>query len=150
MFNLLNCIILKIVALFWEIIHYFLWQNYSKDHILSLNFSSYRPISWCLLSTPKNIKRKLKQGRSQRESGAGAGGLEPPQSETHPPWAPNEMTLSTGVYGEPPVWVPVSPPLPHPPPPWRPLILKRLATPQLMRQLKTSLSLNKDIRVTII
>ena len=56
----------------------------------------------------------FKQGRSQRESGAGAGGLEPPQSETHPPWAPNEMKLSTGVYGEPPVWVPVSPPLPHP------------------------------------
>ena len=40
---------------------------------------------------------------------------------------PNEITLCTEVYGEPPFWVPVRPP--SPPPPCRPLILKRLATP---------------------
>ena len=67
------------------ITHYFLWQNYSE-----LNSSFYLPISWCLLYTPKKhlgrpsnqdnsgaatVKRKPKQGRSQRESGTG--GLSP-------------------------------------------------------------------------
>ena len=54
------------------------------------------------------VKRKPKQGRSQRESGRGGGGLEQP---------PNEMTLSTGVYGS--LWraSSLSPGQPPPPPP---------------------------------
>ena len=69
MFNLLICIILK------------------TKYILSLNSSFHLPISWCLLSTPKNIKVgpiiriilvpplssvNLRRERSQRGSGLGA------------------------------------------------------------------------------
>ena len=136
MFNLLICIILK------------------TKYILSLNSSFHLPISWCLLSTPKNIKVgpiiriilvpplssvNLRRERSQRGSGLGA-------------WAPSVRNQS-----------PLSPQMKWnflqgsmesrqfesrsgPRPRWHPLILKRLATPQLMRKIKTSLSLNMDIR----
>ena len=47
------------------------------------------------------VKRKPKQGRSQRESGQG--GLSPLSQKPIPLEPQNEMKLSTGVYGEPPV-----------------------------------------------
>ena len=98
MFNLLICIILK------------------TKYILSLNSSFHLPISWCLFSTPKNIKVgpiiriilvpplssvNLRRERSQR--GSGLGGLSPLSQKPIPLEPPNEMKLSTGVYGEPPV-----------------------------------------------
>ena len=101
-FNWLICIILRIIDCCTILGNYnFLWQNYSEYHILSLNSSFHLLISWCLLSTPKNIQVgqiiriilvpplssvKLRRERSQR--GSGLVGLEPPQSETHPPLAP--------------------------------------------------------------
>ena len=60
-FNLLICIILKIIDCCTILEnYYFLWQNYSEYHILSLNSSFHLPISWCLLSTPP--KKKIKVG----------------------------------------------------------------------------------------
>ena len=53
------------------------------------------------------------QWRSQR---AGRGGR-PPPGRNSAPSRPHEITLCTEVYGEPPFWVPVSPPA-HP---WAPL-----------------------------
>ena len=49
---------------------------------------------------------------------------------TTPLSPPNEITLCTEVYREPPFWVPVSPPPVHPWAPLPPLILKSLATSQ--------------------
>ena len=113
MFNLLICIILK-------------------TKYISLNSSFHLPIFWCLLSTPKNIKVgpiiriilvpplssvNLLRERSQR--GLGWGGLSPLSQKPIPLEPPNEMKLSRGVYGEPPVWVPVSPR-----PRWRPSFWK--------------------------
>ena len=79
--------------------HSFFWQNYSEYHILSLNSSFHLPISWCLLSTPQIINvgpiiriilvPPLSSVNLRRErSRVGGWGLEPPQSETYPPWAP--------------------------------------------------------------
>ena len=57
------------------------------------------------------------QWRSQR----GVGGWLPPWQKLCPPLLPpNEITLCTEVYGEPPFWVPVSPPLLTPQPPLPP------------------------------
>ena len=52
------------------------------------------------------------QWHSQRGAGATT-----PRQKICPPRPPNEITLRTEVYGEPPFWVPVSPPA-HP---WAPL-----------------------------
>ena len=58
MFNLLNCIVLKIVALFWEITHYFLWQKLQRiSHFKFEFFLPSSPISRCLLSTPPPQKK---------------------------------------------------------------------------------------------
>ena len=62
-----------------------------------------------------------------QEPSGGGRGVTTPLAETLPPSCPpNEITFCTGVYGEPPFWVPVSPPLT---PPCCPLILKSLAMP---------------------
>ena len=53
MFNLLNCIILKTVALFWEITHYFLWQKLQR--ISHFKFEFFLP-SCASFLLPKNIK----------------------------------------------------------------------------------------------
>ena len=127
----------------------FLWQNYSE-----LNSSFHLLISWCLLYTPpKNIKVdpiiriilvpplssvNLSRGRSQRESGTD--GLSPLSQKPIPlshqmKWHFLQGSMESHQFESRPA-----------PPPRRPLILERLATPQLMRQLKTSLSLNMDIR----
>ena len=152
MFNLLISIILKIIDCCTILGNYFLWQNY----ILSLN-SSFHHSNF--LVPPFYPKKNIKVGqiiriilvpplssinlrRERSQKGSGNGGAWAPSVKNPSPL--NEMTLSTmstGFYGEPPVWVPVSAS-----PRWRPLILKRLATPQLMRQIKTSLNLNMDIR----
>ena len=52
------------------------------------------------------------------------GGMSPLNQKPIPLESQNEMTLSTGVYGEPPVWVPVSPA--HPPCLGAPSFWKRL------------------------
>ena len=52
---------------------------------------------------------------------------------------PNEITLCTEVYGEPPFWVPVSPPPGALSPRCCPLILKSLATALRMVVIKTKL-----------
>ena len=76
------------------------------------------------------------QGRSQ-----GAGGLEPLSQKASPHLEPpNEMTLSTGVFGKVPFWVPVKPP--QPPPPCRPLILKSLTTPLVVCKLNPALRMD--------
>ena len=77
-------------------------------------------------SSPKFCSRyshfPRKTGKAKGDSG-----VEFPQSEAQPPLSPpNETTLCTGVYGEPPFWVPASP---LPEPPCCPLILKYLAMP---------------------
>ena len=54
------------------------------------------------------------QWRSQRGAGGGGGGDRPLWQKLCPPSCPpNEITFCTEVYGEPPFWVPVSPPA-HP------------------------------------
>ena len=53
----------------------------------------------------------------------GRGKWPPPGRHSAPPPYPNEITLCTEVYGEPPFWVPVSTPSPNPP--CCPLILKK-------------------------
>ena len=94
-----------------------------------------------IILVPPLSSVNLRRERSQR--GLGLGGAWVPSVRNPSPLSPQMkgITLSTGVYGEPPVWVQVSPR-----PRWRPVILKRLTTPQLMSQIKTSLSLNMDIR----
>ena len=47
---------------------------------------------------------------AQWHSQRGAGGWLPPWQKLCPLSPPNEITLCTEVYGEPPFWVPVSPP----------------------------------------
>ena len=71
----------------------------------------------------------IAQWRSQR----GGRGWLPPLAETLPPFCPpNEITLCTEVYGELPFWVPVNPPISPLSPPCRPLIMKSLATYELL------------------
>ena len=151
MFNLLICIILKIIDCCTILGNYSLLFVTKLQRISHFKFEFFLPSSNLpkknmkvgpiirIILVPPLSSVNLRRERSQR--GSGLGGLSPLSQKPIPLEPSNEMTLSTGVYGEPPVWVPVSPR-----PRWRPLILKRLATPQLMRQIKTSLSLNMDIR----
>ena len=55
----------------------------------------------------------------RQPSGVAGGGLPPGRNSAHP-LAPNEITLCTEVYGEPPFWGPVSPPPLTPEPPLPP------------------------------
>ena len=130
MFNLLNCIILKTVALFWEITHYFLWQKLQRiSHFKFEFFLPSSPISLCLLSTPqKNIKvdpiiriilvPPLSSVKLSRAVVRENGGAWAPQSETHPPWAPKmkwhflQGSMESCQFES----------RSAPPPPWRPLI----------------------------
>ena len=128
MFNLLICIILKITDCCTILGNYSLLFVTKLQWIPQFKLEFFLPSSNFLVPPfyPQNIKVgpmiriilvpplssvNLKQGRSQRRSRAG--GLEPLSQKPIPLEPPNEMTLSTGLYGEPPVWVPVS----HPPPP---------------------------------
>ena len=105
-----------------------------------INFSSigHRPISWSSITVNQNRQSQHQniscvlaysdrehnqiQWRSQRGGGM-VGRTLPPC----PP--PNVITLCTEVYGEPPFWVPGSPPPLSPP--CFPLILKSLATTRI-------------------
>ena len=81
-------------------------------------------LSWVIVCT----HQWHSQGRGCR------GQLSPCRNSAPPLAPPNEITLCTEVYGEPPFWVPVSPPPPRSlvRPPCCPLILKSLAMPLVL------------------
>ena len=106
----------KLLHYFGKLLTTFCDKNYSEYHILSLNYSFHLPQFSCasFLPPPKNIKvdpiiriilvpplSSVKLSRDVvRENG---GCLSPLSQKPIPLEPPNEMTLSTGVYGEPPV-----------------------------------------------
>ena len=160
MFNLLICIILKIIDCCT------IWGNYSLLFVTKLQRISHFKFEFFLLSSnflvppfyPSPPKKRniqvgqiiriilvsplssvnLRSERSQR--GSEAGGAWASSVRNPPPLSPQmkwQFLQGSRVAS-------LSPG--QPPPPLAPLILKRLATLQLMRHIKTSLSLNMDIR----
>ena len=89
-----------------------------------------------LLVTTPHDKRCVVSHCSGVARGQGATA---PWQELCPPLAPNEITLCTEVYGEPPFWVPVSPSLAHP---WAPL-----AAPHFEKSGYAPVALNVCIKI---
>ena len=157
-FNLLICIILKIIDCCTNLGNYSLLFVTKLQRISHFKFEFLLPSSNFLVppfypqkhqGSPNNqynagaadVKGKPISRDVVREGRAGGGAWAPSVRNPSPLSPQMKWHFLQGSMESRQFESRSAPPLP-----WRPLILKRLATPQLMRQLKTSLSLNMDIR----